>query len=241
MNRVWIALALGLFGVTSQGCKPSTVGDPCTPEQEFSPRSAGAQPETLTLDLNSVQCDTRVCMSHYFRGRVSCPYGNGPSDSAHTVPSPNTCFAVKGLRGLYSVTGDYPTTPAQSCCPIIGRAPDDNEDIAAGDPQQGNGITAHVDPQCANRTAQDAVYCTCRCDVPDKDKDGLPVDRSKLNLCTCPDGFACTPICDSTHGGCSALPFGKWGSYCVKQSQVEVDISTARSKCGTDLPIPPQP
>jgi hypothetical protein len=246
MNRVWIALAFGLFGAAGgsvTGCAPSTVGDPCTPEKEFSPGFAGASAEQLTLDLNSVQCDTRVCMSHYFQGRVSCPYGNSPNrtapNSVKGYSASGPCYQVAGYRGLYTTTGDFPSAASdpvnQLCCPIIGRSPTAATDT---EPQR---IGDAVPAQCSDRTAKDSVYCTCRCDVPDTDKDGKPVDRSLYSLCKCPDGFTCSPVCNGSKGGCGVLPFGKWGSYCVKSDQVEVDQTNAKTKCSSiPLALPPK-
>jgi hypothetical protein len=222
MNRVWIALAMAVVGSTALGCSPSTVGDPCTPEAEFVLNSAGSEPSVFRVDLNSVQCDTRVCMTHYFRGRVSCPYGNA-SDA--TGRAAGACYEVPGYRGLFTNTGD---PSGALCCPKLG-VPTGGEP----DSPDGNTLAATVPAQCSKRTAQDAVYCTCRCDVPSQDASGNPIDKSQISLCSCPSGFSCVNLCDEQHGNCSTLPVGKWGSYCVKDaskgdddySKVQVDCS----------------
>lgn len=244
MNRVWIALALAVVGSSAAGCSPSAVGDPCTPEGEFVPTSAGAEPTTLRLDLNSVQCETRVCLSDYFRGRVSCPYGNTDQGSTPTSIAAGACLEVVGYRGYYTTTGNPVSSSdpnTKLCCPILGVDPPGTPNSSSTN----NTITQPVEPQCENRTASDAVYCSCRCGAPSGNDPatGLPADTSQITLCACPSGFSCVDICDQTHGNCSTLPFGKWGSYCVKDASSAIDQTNVAGvgQCpanGSSLPIP---
>ena len=216
MNRL-VAGSIGCFvfvlGAFTFGCAPSGVGDPCIPEIEFASNSGSAQALDLSIDVNSVQCDTRVCLQHYFQGRVSCPFGN------HNVSGQTgKCAQVGDRRGYYTIGGQDNGT---LCCPVIGDV--DQKPIA-------NPVQA----QCSGRQAKDAVYCSCRCDVP-SDPD---IDRGQVTLCKCGDGFACVPLCDATHGGCALLPKGKWGSYCVKQGKLGSDFDPEKSQaavCGGDL------
>lgn len=69
-----------------------------------------------------------------------------------------------------------------------------------GDPKQK--VSAAVDPQLANRQADKAVYCSCRCDGEDKN----------ARYCKCPSGYACTHLVDDLHLGGTQLA----GSYCVR-------------------------
>lgn len=63
-----------------------------------------------------------------------------------------------------------------------------------------------VASQCADRTADNAVYCSCRC----ANADGKTDDGA--NYCTCPDSFACTQLVAATGKGNEGLT----GAYCIK-------------------------
>jgi hypothetical protein len=63
-------------------------------------------------------------------------------------------------------------------------------------------IKVKVEPQLQERTADKAVYCSCRCDGEDKD----------ARYCKCPSGYACSHIVDDLHLGAGQLA----GSYCVR-------------------------
>lgn len=214
MNRLLAACVIGVLGSLSFGCAVTGVGDPCTPEDEFNPKFSQSVAEDLVIDVNSVQCETRVCLRHYFRGRVTCPFGN--KDRGQQAAAGNTCKAVTSKRGLYTLTG---TADGELCCPVLG-------DISQ------KPVNEKVDPQCVERQAKDAVYCSCRCNVPD-DPD---IDRSKVTLCSCPSGFVCKELCDQKNGNCSLVPKGKWGSYCVKEGRAgsQFDPNRADAVC-TDL------
>lgn len=224
MNRMVVAACfVGVLGANALACSASGVGDPCIPEDEFLRNSGSAQPNELIIDVNSVQCETRVCLKHYFKGRVSCPYGNG-GKSGQT----GSCQPVKDakgavIRGLYTIDGKGITDGGVLCCPVLG----DVDQAAIKNP---------VDAQCSGRQAKDAVYCSCRCEVP-SDPD---IDKSQVNLCKCPDGYACVELCSQTKGGCSVVPKGKWGSYCVKSGKLgsNFDESQHETVCGSPL-LPP--
>jgi hypothetical protein len=63
-----------------------------------------------------------------------------------------------------------------------------------------------VEPQLLQRRADDAVYCSCRCDGPD----------SQARYCECPSGFSCTPVLPKLGLGQDELS----GSYCVREGTV---------------------
>ena len=63
-------------------------------------------------------------------------------------------------------------------------------------------IKVKVDPQLTKRTADNAVYCSCRCDGNDKN----------ARYCKCPSGYACSHLVDDLHLGAGQLA----GSYCVR-------------------------
>lgn len=104
------------------------------------------------------------------------------------------------------------------CCPEIGSV--------ANAP-----VAKPIQAQCSGRRANDAVYCTCRCDAPND----LDIDRAQL--CSCPDGYACVDVCSQSGGACELLPKGKLGSYCVKVgSGTQVNSpEQAAAACGAPL------
>jgi hypothetical protein len=65
-------------------------------------------------------------------------------------------------------------------------------------------ILVPVKPQLLDRRAEDAVYCSCRCDGPDPN----------ASYCECPDGFSCVELIKL--GGAGQLA----GSYCVKEGTI---------------------
>lgn len=76
-------------------------------------------------------------------------------------------------------------------------------------------VTVPVQPQLLARRAEDSVYCSCRCDGPDKN----------ANYCECPSGFVCEELITDLGLGREQLV----GSYCVR-SGTEVDNPTDISK-----------
>jgi hypothetical protein len=68
-------LATALLGLLPLACQPGGVGDPCTPEDEYTQNFAGYDPKEVNVESKSFQCETRVCLVNHFQGRVSCKYG----------------------------------------------------------------------------------------------------------------------------------------------------------------------
>ncbi len=80
-------LGVALLGLLPLACQAGGVGDPCTPEDEYTPSFAGYDPKEVNVESKSFQCETRVCLVNHFQGRVSCKYGQAtPSATA-----PATC------------------------------------------------------------------------------------------------------------------------------------------------------
>lgn len=77
-------------------------------------------------------------------------------------------------------------------------------------------VTAEVEPQLARRQANDAVYCSCRCDGPDP----------SARYCECPSGFACRPLVDDLKLGSAQLV----GNYCVREG-TEYNARTLDNPC----------
>lgn len=83
-------------------------------------------------------------------------------------------------------------------------------------------VTAQVDPWIARaasaplgRKPDQAVYCSCRCDGPDKTQD----------YCQCPSGFECTPLIPDIGNGTTSIA----GSYCIKSGTDVSDPTSLRT------------
>jgi hypothetical protein len=84
-------------------------------------------------------------------------------------------------------------------------------------------VAAEVCGQCnGDRSADQAVYCSCRCDVAQ----GQAKDPN-FNFCTCPTGFTCSAIRPFEGLGDPELA----GSYCVKTGTEFKDEATAAGSC----------
>ncbi|WP_394826922.1 hypothetical protein [Pendulispora albinea] len=68
-------------------------------------------------------------------------------------------------------------------------------------------MAAEVKPQCASRSPDQAVYCSCRC----ANNEGRTDDGA--NYCTCPDGFSCERVGPNF---ISNGPRELSGAYCIK-------------------------
>ncbi len=181
-RSIFAAIAVSLAGLAFapaflEGCKATGVGDPCVPEQEYDPTFSGFSELEVNVESKSFQCQTRLCLVNHFKGRVTCPYGQ-------------------------SSTGEAPTG-AEKCATPAG-VPVDGLD------KDGNAVDskklATVEPQCTDRRADNAVYCSCRC----ANVDGKTDDGAKY--CSCPDGFACEQLVTSI----GATDTGLTGAYCIK-------------------------
>ena len=77
------SMLFGLLGAASVAaiaslplaCQSGGVGDPCTPEDEYSPQFSGFKVTEENIESRSFQCETRICLVNHFQGRVSCPLG----------------------------------------------------------------------------------------------------------------------------------------------------------------------
>lgn len=86
------AAALGLATVVCTfGCQSGGVGDPCIPEDEYQIRFEGFGLGEANVEMNSLQCATRVCLINHFQGRVSCPYGQTKADLSLPPTDPARC------------------------------------------------------------------------------------------------------------------------------------------------------
>lgn len=88
-----------------------------------------------------------------------------------------------------------------------------------------------VKPQCTDRTADKAVYCSCRC----ANADGKTDDGA--NYCDCPDGFTCTHLVDSIGVGNEGLT----GSFCIKAGSAFDKATACPSTCDPTIASCPGP
>jgi hypothetical protein len=197
---VAIAAAAFVATISGTGCQSSGVGDPCTPEAEYDQAFLGFSVLEVNTESQSFQCQTRLCLVNHFQGRVSCPYGQKPDGS----PVDGTVPCSRGTDPDSVDQRDH------GCCVPGGHFPVDGKDHAvSGAPFMDPNAMALVKPQCTDRTADQAVYCSCRCaNVDGQTNDGA-------NYCSCPSGFKCTQLVSSVGG---ALDKGLTGAYCVKEN-----------------------
>src|ERR1041384_3663762 len=149
-----VALLLGLGAL---GCTPGGVGDPCTPEDEYQQTFNGFQVTETNVESRSFQCESRLCLVNHFQGRVSCRLGQPTQVDDTGAPLPGAAFNPK--------------------CAIPGTQ-------VSTDPTSPDNIKVKVPAQLVDRQTDKAVYCSCRCDGPDK----------KARYCECPPGFQCEPL-----------------------------------------------
>lgn len=180
-------VATGALAFAAPGCSDDGIGDPCVPEDEYNPSFLGFDARQVATESKSFQCRSRLCLVNHFRGRVTCPYGQ---DATGQGTNGGQACAIPG-------TGEV----SNGGTPIVG-AKDANG--AFVNTTQGS----TVDPQCNDRTANKAVYCSCRCADINGEKSGGSV------YCDCPDGFTCSRLVTSTGTGNEGLT----GSYCIKNN-----------------------
>ncbi len=215
LNLLLLAATLGLSAL---GCQSGGVGDPCTPEDEYRQVFNGYAVTEVNVESKSFQCETRVCVVNHFQGRVSCPFGQTQDlidqGANHQPPYDPARCRIPGTNGKHCL--DPNTNQAVAC-------PTEDPNLVNID-----AITVPVESQFVYRNAQDTVYCSCRCDGPDK----------AAAYCTCPSGYQCTELVKEL-----GLP-GKAelaGSYCVKSGtvydpQADTSVDTCYSDMVTSVP-----
>lgn len=191
-----------LLGLTALGCDSGGIGDPCTPEDEYQQTFNGFAETEVNVESKSFQCETRVCIVNHFKGRVSCPYGQKQADIDTLPPDAATRCRVPGTNGKHCLNG----TDQVDCTGSAGNI---------------DAITVPVAPQLLDRTAQDTVYCSCRCKGPDPN----------ANYCECPSGYECSELVKELGlPGRAQLA----GSYCIKQGTEYSLQNLGTSECRPD-------
>ena len=68
-GRGVLVLLLGAWALgIPAGCDADAVGDPCVPEEEYSPTFSGFSVEEVSTESRSFQCQTRLCLVNHFKG-----------------------------------------------------------------------------------------------------------------------------------------------------------------------------
>jgi hypothetical protein len=189
------------LGLSALGCDPGGVGDPCITEDEYRQQVPGYAVTEVNVESRSFQCETRVCLVNHFQGRVSCPYGQTQTEAEQ-------CVANGSVDGVACNSG------SGKGCRVPGTDGETAEDR----------IQVAVAAQLLQRRADDAVYCSCRCDGPD----------DSARYCECPSGFACVELVEDLGLGSGQLA----GSYCIKEGtryntqQAAGDTCSATNDCG---------
>jgi len=218
------------------GCPSGGVGDPCTPEDEYKENFAGFKLTEENVESRSFQCQTRICLVNHFQGRVSCPKGQEQPTTCN--PSSPTCGAgetctpsVLGGACIDAAT-DCPATGDYVCdggrckvfvCSLANSGTDTNHCYVPGTNVP---IALPVCGQCAaasKRDADNAVYCSCRCDVAEGEDPNSDVNKN-FNFCSCPKGYVCEEIRKNVGLGDVQLS----GKYCIKEGTKYIDAN----QCG---------
>ncbi len=193
MKRTVLTLTItaGILGfLRFTGCQASGVGDPCVPESEGADQSpnpnyfSAAEP---SVESKSFQCQTRVCLVNHFQGRVSCPFGQLDGGVGPAGSDGQLCASL-------------PITDPGYCgpCKITGTTTD---------------VPGYVPPECTDRTANKAVYCSCRC----SNAEGKTDDGN--TYCSCPDGFMCA---NNLIDQVTSTDTGLAGGFCIKNDTAYV-------------------
>jgi hypothetical protein len=196
-----LTFAVAVALVSGTGCQSSGVGDPCTPEAEYDPSFLGFDVHEVNVESKSFQCQTRLCLVNHFQGRVSCPYGQDKMGAGY--PTASGALAA-GCQ-----------TPANQ----VVNGLDSN-----GNPLDMTALEM-VPAQCIDRSADKAVYCSCRCE----NAQGQTNDGS--NYCSCPAGFHCGQLVAPI----GASNEGLTGGYCIKDSTDYDPNDVCKSNCNPVL------
>src|SRR5579872_1451049 len=89
-----LASAVTAVALSGTGCQQTGVGDPCTPEAEYSTSFTGFNVKEVSTESADYQCFSRLCLVNHFQGLVSCPYGQSGAQNSEWPNAPAT--APKG-------------------------------------------------------------------------------------------------------------------------------------------------
>lgn len=152
------------------------------------------------------------------------PYCECNPDNADTCPAGFTCTDVDGVKQCKSFVCHVP-----GGCQVAGAPPEENAGKDCCVPGTDTPVATSVCGQCdaqgggdADRNADAAVYCSCRCDVAEGAE-----EEPDFNFCECPDGFSCEEIRKDLDLGDKQLT----GKYCVKNGTA-TNPTAAETQCG---------
>jgi hypothetical protein len=135
---------------------------------------------------------------------LETPCDPNPEATNNGCPSGSVCDAAEQRCKRYVCH-----TPGN--CQSPGATEQENAGKACCAPGKDTPINVSVCGQCAassDRSAERAVYCSCRCGPPD----GTPAEEG-ATFCECPSGFECSEIRKYVGLGDKELA----GKYCIRQ------------------------
>ncbi len=65
---------------------PAALGALCVPDDEWAAGFSGYEVNEVNVQDHAPQCDTGICLSNHFQGRVSCPYGQAAGAGECLLP-----------------------------------------------------------------------------------------------------------------------------------------------------------
>jgi hypothetical protein len=193
--------------VSGTGCQNTGVGDPCIPEAEYAADFLGFDQTEVNVESKSFQCQTRLCLVNHFQGRVSCPYGQNTNANGSATDTTPQSFQCNGQGA--------PNTQHSPCCvpgvdePVLSDTdcPPQPDGSAGNCTSNAGAKLSPIKANCTDRTADKAVYCSCRCENSEGKTDDGAV------YCQCPSGFTCSQLVQPIGVGNAGLT----GGYCIKQ------------------------
>jgi hypothetical protein len=91
-------VSVGALGLVPIACQSGGVGDPCTPEDEYSSTFSGFNVDEENIESRSFQCSTRLCLVNHFQGRVSCPLGQDATNLVSCATDKTACATLPGNK-----------------------------------------------------------------------------------------------------------------------------------------------
>jgi hypothetical protein len=214
----WIITAIAVSAISAlssaPGCASTGVGDPCTPDEEYTQSFQAFSIEDVNVESKSYVCLTRLCLVNHFQGRVTCPYGQSAPNVGPQGPPGSNAAAVDSQFGC-SVPG---SVAGPNGWPADGQ-------ITATETSVAGFGSGQVPPQfvgegAADRTANKTVYCSCRCANATGGTDDGAV------YCTCPENYSCEQLVSSI----GAADTGLTGAYCVLNgTQYSPSLATSQT------------
>jgi hypothetical protein len=190
-------MSTGGAGSTSRA-SGAPLGAGCVPVEESAPTFQAFSVENVSVESKSATCASGLCLLNHFQGRVTCPYGQSSPGVGPTGPAGSPAAAVDSQDGCI-LPGATPSAKSTAW------------QVTATDVSVPGYTAGQVPPQlvgagAANRTANETVYCSCRC----ANADGKTDDGA--TYCACPSGFACTQLIAPIGGPENDAA----GAYCMR-------------------------